>query len=287
MRRYLIPTPAIALGLLVTGMAAPAAADNPTPVSQCPGGVCVAAESPGEPGGTIAGTSGGGGGPQAVACTDRPLSGFEAADLELVSPHTGQRGGWYFHSCQASGGGFLQQGPVWLPFQPSATVQRPVIVPGALAQQAYRLLPIPTPELGVNPPADQPQLVNLPTWLFVSQATWGVRTASVSVPGESVTATATPVQVAWVMGDGSTVICNGPGTAYDPNRPPASQHSTCTYTYQRSSAGEPDQQFAVSATATWRVTWQATGLLPASGQLPPLQRTAQLALRVAEAQTLN
>jgi hypothetical protein len=90
-----------------------------------------------------------------------------------------------------------------------------------------------------------------------------------------------------VMGDGSTVVCNGPGSAYDPTRPPDAQHSSCTYTYRRSSAGEPDQRFAVSATATWRVTWQATGLLPTSGQLPPLQRTAQLALQVAEAQTLN
>jgi hypothetical protein len=286
MRRYLMPTPALALGLLVTGMAAPAAASNPTPVSQCPGGVCMSVASPAEPGGTVAGTSAGAATPQAIACTNLQLSGFESADLELISPHTGQAGSWYFHSCQASGGGLIQA-PVWLPFQPSRTVQRPVVSPGVLAQQAYRLLPIPTPELGVNPPADQPQLVNLPTWLWVSQATWGTRTATVSVPGESVTATATPVQVAWVMGDGSTVVCNGPGSAYDPTRPPDAQRSSCTHTYGRSSAGEPDQRFAVSATATWRVAWQATGLLPTNGQLPPLQRTAQLALQVAEAQTLN
>ena len=285
MRRYLMPTPAIALGLLITGMAAPAAADNPTPVSQCPGGVCVGAETPGQPGEALGGSSGGGG-PQSVACTDRPLSGFESADLELVSPHTGQRGGWFFHSCHA-GGGTLRQGPVWLPFQASRTVQQQAIVPAVLAQQAYRLLPIPTPRLGVNPPADHPQLAYLPTWLWIAPASWGARTASVSVPGESVTATATPVQVAWSMGDGSTVICRGPGSAYDTQRSPTSQRSACTYTYRRSSSGEPSQRFAVSATATWRVTWQATGLLPTSGQLPPLQRTSQIALRVAEAQALN
>jgi hypothetical protein len=286
MRRHLITASAIVFSLLITGIAGPAMASDYTPTHQCPGGVCLEAQSPGESAVTTPGGSRGSTGPRAVACTDRRLSGLEAADLEVVSPHVGQRGAWFFHSCQA-GNGTLQQSPVWLPFQASRTVRRPVIDAGVLAQQAYRLLPIPAPQLGVNPPADRPQLVNLPTWLWVSSTTWGIRTASISVPGESVTATATPVQVAWSMGDGNTALCRGPGSAYDPNRPPGSQHSSCTYTYRRSSAGEPNERFKVSATATWRVTWQATGILSTSGQLPPLQRTTQIALRVAEAQALN
>jgi hypothetical protein len=89
------------------------------------------------------------------------------------------------------------------------------------------------------------------------------------------------------MGDGHTVLCDGAGTPYPAGRPPTDRQPTCTHTYERSSAGELGHSFSVKATVTWLVTWNAVGAAPASGQLPPLQRTAQLGLTVGEAEALN
>jgi len=41
------------------------------------------------------------------------------------------------------------------------------------------------------------------------------------------------------MGDGKTVTCHSPGTAYTSRDNPASPSPTCGYTYTRSSAGQP------------------------------------------------
>ena len=83
------------------------------------------------------------------------------------------------------------------------------------------------------------------------------------------------------------MTCRGPGVAYDTRRPPADQHTTCSYTYRRSSAGQPGERYPVTATTTWAITWTATGVVAASGTLPPLLRTSQTALRVAEAEAIN
>ncbi len=43
----------------------------------------------------------------------------------------------------------------------------------------------------------------------------------------------------------------------------------------------------MTATITWQVSWTASGVINASGTLPPITRSAQTSLRVVEAQTLN
>jgi hypothetical protein len=282
--RFLVA--AVLTGLFASTLVGVAFAGDVVPVADCPGGVCLSAQSPGHPDANtqIATPTGSA---KYIACSYRPLPANEVADLETVSPHPGQHGGWFYHPCQGGDGRTMRQwqGPVWLAFP--AAGPAPLIDPGALAQEAYRLLPIPFPELGTNPPASRPQLVHLATWLWVDHSTWGARTATVSVPGESVTATATPRQVFWSMGDGHTVFCDGAGTPYPADRSPTDRQPTCMHTYERSSASEPGHTFAVRATVTWLVTWNAVGVAPASGQLPRLQRTAQLGLTVGEAQALN
>jgi hypothetical protein len=283
----LIVAPALALGLLATMPVGSAFADDIAPVADCVGGVCLSAHSPAIPQDAKVDLMGAQGATKFVFCSYRPLPAGEIAELELVSPHSEQRGGWFYNPCRSGDGRNLRQwqGPVWVTFPAGGPA--PLIDPGALAQEAYRLLPIPTPRLATSPPANRPQLVNVATWLWVDRSTWGARTATVSVPGESVTATATPRQVIWSMGDGHTVLCDGAGTPYEEGRPPSGQQPTCSYTYKRGSAGEPGDQFSVRATVTWLVTWSAVGVTPASGQLPPLQRSAQVGLTVGEAQALN
>jgi hypothetical protein len=105
------------------------------------------------------------------------------------------------------------------------------------------------------------------------------------VPGESVTATATPVSVTWHPGDGTTVTCQGAGAPYTSADNPAAASPDCGHTYTSSSAGQPGGAFTATATITWDVTWQGAG--GAGGALAPLFTTAVAAFRVAESQALN
>ncbi len=66
----------------------------------------------------------------------------------------------------------------------------------------------------------------------------------------------------WSTGDGSTVTCNGPGTAYDTALPADAQSTDCSHTYTETSAGQPspdgnpnDAAFPITATVTWSVAW--------------------------------
>jgi hypothetical protein len=153
-----------------------------------------------------------------------------------------------------------------------------------LAAQAMRQLPLTAPQVATSPPVGRDQLVNLPTWLWLTNG-WQVRSATASLPGVSVTVTAQPQRVVWEMGNGDQVVCPGPGRRYEPRRSAAVQSTDCSYTYRRSSARQPDQRYRVSATTVWRVTWSATGAA-GGGDLGEVSRSTSFGLRVAEGQTL-
>jgi len=113
----------------------------------------------------------------------------------------------------------------------------------------------------------------------------GIQSKTAQVPGEAVTATAIPVSAAWAMGDGKTVTCKGPGTAYAAGDNPSAASPTCGYTYEASSAGQPGGAYKVTVTITWDITWAGAG--GAGGVLAPLQTVAAAQFRVAESQALN
>jgi hypothetical protein len=160
--------------------------------------------------------------------------------------------------------------------------------PAVLAALARQTLGLPSPVVRSSPAENALQLTNLPTWLWISPAEWVPESKTATVPGESVTATATPVSVTWHPGDGSTVTCQGAGTPYSSADSPAAASPDCGHTYTRSSAGQPGGAFQATATITWDVTWQgAGGAGGAGGALPPLFTTAVAAFRVAESQALN
>jgi len=156
---------------------------------------------------------------------------------------------------------------------------------GTLAQLARRSLILPPPAIASSPPPGVPQLVDLPVWLWVNPAIWAPRSATAAVPGERVTVTAAPVALTWRMGDGSVVICHGPGTPYTSRYRAASPSPDCGHTYRRSSAGQAGGAYHVTAAITWNITWQAAG--GTGGALPPLFSTAAAAFRVAESQAVN
>jgi len=127
--------------------------------------------------------------------------------------------------------------------------------------------------------------VSLPVWLWVEPGSWAPVSATATVGGLSVTATATPTQVLWTTGDGNGVWCAGPGTPWRPGTDPWAASPTCSYAYPRSSGGQPGEVYQLRATVTWSVTWTAsTGQ---TGVRPALTTTATVAVRVVEAQAIN
>jgi hypothetical protein len=156
--------------------------------------------------------------------------------------------------------------------------------PAVLAQLAVRYLRLPDPVIRSSPAPGALQLTRLPVWLWVAANVWQPQSKTAQVPGESVTATATPVSAAWAMGNGATVPCKGPGTPYAGSNPAASS-PTCGYTYDQSSAGQPGGAYRVTVTITWDITWAGTG--GAGGALAPLQTVAAAEFQVAESQALN
>ena len=156
--------------------------------------------------------------------------------------------------------------------------------PVVLARRALDQANIPVPVVQLNPPVGSKQVVNLPMWMWVEN--FAPVAASASAGSVAVTVTARPIRVVWSMGTGDTVTCEGGGVAYDASRPAEGQRTTCSYTYPHSSAASTSGQFAVRATATWRVTWTATGVR-AGGDLGVVNRSTVTAVTVAEIQTLH
>ncbi|GAA3041052.1 hypothetical protein LV79_003801 [Actinokineospora globicatena] len=176
-------------------------------------------------------------------------------------------GGWYLLTCLPD----FQDGPFWV-----ADAAPVPVSPRVLAETARSRLTLPVPLISASPA--QNQLVRLPTWLWVDRAAWAPVTASASVPGVSVTATARPISLTWSMGDGTTVTCNGPGDPLVGGDPRAAS-PTCGHTYLRAS-----ERYPVTATIHWSVSWAGAGT---GGTFPELTTSTTTAFRVVEIQALG
>lgn len=292
---------ATALCALVASFAVPAAAfaDNgppPPPYGNQDNfgwtngqGVGASASTPGAAGDAAPVVAGTGGSDSAPVCTYTPLSSQESASANDMAvqgwgPAKGAgAGAWYRQVCVVDAQGNTNGTVIWLA-QPPA----PAVNPLVLAQQALGYTPFGSPAIRLDPPANRDQLVGVKTWLWLAGGSWSPVSANASAGGVTVTTTAIPQQVTWTMGDGNTVTCGGPGTPYDPSHPDA--QPTCSYTYAKSSAGQPGGAFTITATESWQVAWAAAGApagVPAGGNLGPVTRTAQLPVHVAESQAIN
>jgi hypothetical protein len=196
-------------------------------------------------------------------------------------PPAGQAGAFYLVTCSPqnlSTGGAV----IWLP-SGAANAVLALPDPAVLAQQAVRQLDIPSMSVSASPSVNADQLVGLPTWLWL-EGTWHSIAATAAVPGESVTATATPTSVTWNLGDGNTIDCQGPGTPFTSTDLPNAPSPTCGYTYRTSSIGQPNNAFSITATVSWAVDWAGGG---ETGTVPNLDSTTGATLRVADIQSLN
>ncbi|MEU1813113.1 hypothetical protein [Micromonospora aurantiaca (nom. illeg.)] len=209
-------------------------------------------------------------------CYYKPAD-LSQSTIDALGGQPAGEGGWYQRTCYNDASGATQAlgGPVWIAGAP------PVISPAVLARQARSRLVLPKVVIGLNPPGKQ--LPNLPTWLSVDASSWATKSATASVPGVSVTATARPVQASWAMGNGATKVCTGPGTAWTPGTDPTLPSPDCSYTYLRSSASAPGGVFTVTVTVAWEVTWSGAG---ESGTVPGLTTTASVPVTVQESQAV-
>lgn len=153
--------------------------------------------------------------------------------------------------------------------------------PGQLAERAVEQMALEGPAIRTPLDGDEIGTVGIPLWLWTEQGatTWGPTTATASVPGLSVTATARAKWIEWDLGDGSTMRCDGPGTPYIPGQV---ESPTCDHVYNASSAGQPGDVYTVTGTTTWEVTWSGGGM---SGVLQ-VARSSSATVPIGELQVL-
>jgi hypothetical protein len=210
----------------------------------------------------------------------------------VVAEHKNDDGNWYSWECDSGNfNGSIQdfftyvdqwsaQNPdlIWVPAgqaPPQPPVPPEILM--ALARDAMDKA-VRMPVVNFNPAARS--FVRLDTWMWFDPAAWQPISVTASGGGNSVTVTATPGRVG-VSGvpAGSTVRtgCAGGG------RPYAAGGSTdCMINFNRSSGGQPGQQWHFQVSLSWTVT--ATG---AALQGPAtITRTEDEALTVLEAQAV-
>lgn len=115
-----------------------------------------------------------------------------------------------------------------------------------LVQSALDSAAFPLPQVHTAP--EDKTYVRLQTSLWVDGFEV-VQTEPISAGDQTVQATGTPISVTWSLGE-KELVCNGSG---------GRNNKTCTYTYQRSSAGQPGGSYKITATIAWNVSWTCEG----------------------------
>lgn len=282
---------AVALAVVSSGLspepAFAAASGSDGPGGTVTVGVTGSGSSVGSPGG--ASRAGGAPGPGSGTpwiCSSLPLT---LNDGPGIAPGGPTPGGWYSVTCINGGTGASTTTTEWIAAATPPTT--PAVDPRLVALQAENSLRLPAPTVGTDPAGSS--VVNLDTWLWIDPIIWFPHSVTAAVGSVQATAVATPVAVAWTMGDGGTAICSGPGTVYNRSEPSGSQSTDCSYRYRASSAGQaspdgnPDHAaFTVRAIVHWSVTWTAVGA-PGGGSLPPLTTVGVIELRVEQVESVN
>jgi len=268
-------------------------------VDKCTGtSICLDAESSGKPGGRGAGSGEG----SSKKCSLRDgtsfgcRSGFSNKDHCFYKPISQPEGGkkdtrkgngsdrgkgdWFIKDCLTGG---PEDGKLVFLEDPPETV---LPDPEELAQKALNKMTLLGADIGSAPSPNKRKIVGVPVWLWnrKSDQTWGPISATASVPGMSVTAHAHVTKITYKMGDGKSVTCTGAGTPYKKSYG-GKPSPDCGHRYTKVSTHEPDGKFTITATSTWKVTWEAsTG---EDGTLPAETRTSTTTARVGELQVVN
>ncbi|GLU47468.1 hypothetical protein [Nocardiopsis ansamitocini] len=160
--------------------------------------------------------------------------------------------------------------------------------PMVAIQEALGSFELPAPEIVTSPAVGSRLLVHTPIWFWLQPEGWEPASTSAEVPGLSVGVSATPTQTRWTLGDGTQIICDGPGTPFDPaTHDPAAESPDCGHVYTTSSFAEPGGVFQVTAEVTWGIGWEISDDEGTeTGEMDPVVTAAQIELPVEESQGL-
>lgn len=260
--------------------AAPALADEYVVCDAVTKRCYVKVGTPGDGGGPGGGGSGGGGGAMVcrepwgkeVPCYVEGKGWFDPGSfcywrkLDPQPPaldprwggHTATEGVVYHATCPYSAAYYDREFDRFLATPPPGFGGLPS--PVTLAAQAISQLPIEGAHIQTAPSVNGAGLVGMQVYLWteVNASTWGPQTATASVPGLSVTATANAAKIEWRMGDGNSVTCANPGTPYSAEFG-GNPSPNCGYVYSQSSRNQPGGRYTITAITTWHVTWAGGG----------------------------
>lgn len=158
-----------------------------------------------------------------------------------------------------------------------------------LAQQAMESLPLAEPDIGIAPDPDGAGLVGLPVWMWLENAgaAWGPVSVSVPGPGITVAARGQATQVEWQMGDGTTKVCDGPGTPYEPRYGDQPSPSGCGHVYTEPSRSQPGGRYTVTVTVSWHLEWWVEPRGSAAEGEDFQSRTSETTVRINELQVVT
>ncbi len=222
------------------------------------------------------GGGGGGSGTSSITCTfvKAPPAMLKRAGTGPPAP--GYR--WDIMTCPGVHGGHL--------VQVSLTTGIPAISSFGLLKIGIGALSVPTLAAATAPPRGRNGLVGLPEWFWVPRGQWHPVSLTVSAGPVWAKATAVPTELSYVPGGGmGSVSCTGPGTAFDPAKTAAQQHTGCSYTYTEPSSRQPGSAYQAGLFVTWTVSWTGSG--GAGGLITNRYTTGNaFSVRVAQAEAL-
>ena len=161
------------------------------------------------------------------------------------------------------------------------------------AAQAINSLDLEGPTVRTAPGRSSPGvagLVGLPVWLWTpaGATTWATPTPTKSATAKNITVSAygTAQSIVWSMGDGNSVTCANPGTAYSASYEGA-KSPTCGYLYTQPSRGRSGGVYTITATTTWIVTWWVSGGGGGISGTVTITRSSTTTLRIDELQVVT
>lgn len=241
-------------------------------------GQCIIeVEVPGGPGGEDPGDGGGDGGGEEGPC-------WKLVDPQSPPPAGKAEGeGAWYEPCDPGSGFYVSR---WFATPPDGGG----ITPAQAARLISARLNVHAFEVGMAPQVNpewgyRRTHVGVPVWLWVanpSPTTYNGYTVSETEGGITVTGSVRVTSIRWDMGDGGSVTCGNPGTAYTPSAG-VTNSPTCGYEYTQTSESRPGDRYHVTATSQWVFEWQAGGQ---SGTIP-LTTQSNAELEVNEMQSVN
>jgi hypothetical protein len=141
----------------------------------------------------------------------------------------------------------------------------------AMVADYFQRIPLPEPGLHIAP-ADN-AVVNLPEIVSADQpATTAFTVAQAPFPVVTIKAA---VRWEWNFGDGTTLVTNSPGKAYDGTDP--AEGGYITHTYKTANKAWP-----LTVTSIWTATYTVQGVAGVQAVTKPVQRTSAHPLAAAE-----